>query len=178
VRNALAAVAVGLELEVDPARIAAALEGFSGVARRFEVVGERRGVTVVDDYAHHPTEIRATLAAARQAFPGRRLVALFQPHLYSRTRDFASDFAAALLGAEVAVVMPIYPARESPLPGVTSALVVTDAARQGHPAVSGCGGAESAAEVLERVLVPGDVLLTLGAGDVDRVGVAWLGGGP
>lgn len=177
VRNALAAVAVGLELQVEPATIAAALESFSGVGRRFEVVGERRGVTVVDDYAHHPSEIRATLAAARQAFPGRRLVALFQPHLYSRTRDLASDFGAALLGAEVAVVLPIYPARERPLPGVTSALVVEDAARRGHPGVSACAGVESAAELLDRILVPGDVLLTVGAGDVDRAGVAWLGGG-
>jgi UDP-N-acetylmuramate--alanine ligase len=176
-RNALAAVAVGLELEVEPATIAAALESFSGVSRRFELVGERRGVMVVDDYAHHPTEIRATLAAARQAFPGRRLVALFQPHLYSRTRDFAEDFATALLGAEVAVVLPIYPAREKALPGVTAELVVGGAVRRGHPSVFACGGVESAPELLDRILVPGDVLLTLGAGDVDRAGAAWLGGG-
>ena len=130
VANALAAVAVGRELLIPFDTIARALEAFTGVVRRFENKGERAGVLVVDDYAHHPTEIAATLAAARQVYPGRRLVALFQPHLFSRTRDFAAEFGRALAAADHAVVMDVYPSREAPLPGVTGELVA-DAARAG-----------------------------------------------
>jgi UDP-N-acetylmuramate--alanine ligase len=145
-------------------------------ARRFEVRGDRGGVTVVDDYAHHPTELTALLEATRQAMPGRRVVAVFQPHLYSRTRDFASEFAAALLGAEVAIVLPIYPAREEPIDGVTSQLVVDEAVRLGHPHVLAGPPIEEAALQLEELLEPGDVLLTVGAGDVDELAAAWLEG--
>jgi UDP-N-acetylmuramate--alanine ligase len=176
VRNALAALAVGLEADLELPLLGPALESFAGVARRFDRRGERDGVTVVDDYGHHPTELRATLAAARQVFPGRRLVALFQPHLYSRTRDFAADFAQALLAADVAIVLPIYPARESPLPGVTAELVLAEARRQGHPNALPCPDLAAAPALLDRLLHPGDVLLTLGAGDVYRAGEEWLGG--
>ena len=100
--------------------------------RRFESKGERGGVLVVDDYAHHPTEIRATLAAARQVYPERRLVALFQPHLFSRTRDFTDEFGAALAAADVNIVMDVYPSRERPIPGVTGELVADAARRAGH----------------------------------------------
>ena len=172
--NAGAAILVGLELGVDFEILAAACSSFTGVARRFEVLGERRGVTVVDDYAHHPTEIAAVLDATRQAMPGRRVVAVFQPHLFSRTREFARDFAAALLGAEVAVVLPIYPARERPIDGVTAQLVVDEAERLGHPRVLTGPAPEEAFPELDEILEPGDVLLTLGAGDVDRVGSLWL----
>ena len=172
--NAVAAITVGLELGIDFETLAAACGSFSGVARRFEVRGERRGVTVVDDYAHHPTEIAAVLEAARQAMPGRRVVAVFQPHLFSRTREFAHDFAAALLGAEVAVILPIYPARERPIDGVTAQLVVDEAERLGHPRVLAGSPPEEAVHELDGLLERGDVLLTLGAGDVDRVGSLWL----
>ncbi len=172
--NAGAAIAVGLELGIDFKTLAAACSTFTGVARRFEVRGERQGVTVVDDYAHHPTEIAAVLDAARQAMPGRRIVAVFQPHLFSRTRELASEFAAALLGAEVALVLPIYPARERPIDGVTAKLVVDEAERLGHPRVLAGPGTDEDFSELDELLQPGDVLLTLGAGDVDRVGSRWL----
>jgi UDP-N-acetylmuramate--alanine ligase len=174
--NALAAITVGLELEVAFDVLAAACGEFAGVARRFEVRGERDGVTVIDDYAHHPTELRAVLEATRQAMPGRRIVAAFQPHLFSRTRDFAAELASALMGAEVAVVLPIYPAREQPIPGVDAALVVAEANRLGHPCViEGLAPGEARIQ-LDEILRSGDVLLTIGAGDVDRLGEAWLEG--
>ena len=175
--NALAAIAVGLELDLDFDALAEGCASFTGVARRFEVLGERDGVTVVDDYAHHPTELRAVLEATRQAMPGRRVAAVFQPHLFSRTRDFADKFAEALLGAEIAVVLPIYPAREEPIEGVSSQLLVDEARRLGHPHVLAGPPPEEALGLLEEVLRPGDVLLTLGAGDVDLLAGAWLEGG-
>ena len=148
------------------------------MARRFQVLGERAGVTVVDDYAHHPTEISAVLAAARQAMPGRRLVAVFQPHLYSRTRDFAESFGAALLAADVALVLPIYAAREAPIPGVRGGIVAEAAQRRGHAAIEAVDGMDAALGRLEELLEAGDVLLTLGAGDVHRIAESWLGARP
>jgi UDP-N-acetylmuramate--alanine ligase len=174
--NALAALTVGLELGIEFDLLAAACEEFTGVARRFEVRGERGGVTVVDDYAHHPTEVRAVLEAARQAMPGRRVVAVFQPHLFSRTRDFAREFASALLGAEVAVVLPIYPAREQPIEGVSSQLIVDEAVRLGHAQVVAGPPVADAVRAIDELLKPGDVLLTVGAGDVDELAEFWLEG--
>lgn len=174
--NALAAITVGLELGLEFDALAAACADFSGVARRFEVRGDRGGVTVVDDYAHHPTEITALLEATRQAMPGRRVVVVFQPHLYSRTRDFASEFGSALLGAEVVIVLPIYPAREEPIEGVSSQLVIEEAIRLGHPRVLAGPPISEAVQQLEELLEPGDVLLTVGAGDVDDLAAAWLEG--
>jgi UDP-N-acetylmuramate--alanine ligase len=176
VLNALAALTVGLELEAPFAELAAGCAGFTGVARRFDVLGSRNGVTVVDDYAHHPTEIEAVIEAARQALPGRRLVAVFQPHLFSRTRDFAGGFGAALLGADVAVVLPIYAAREGPLEGVDANLVVDAALSLGHPWVVAGPDVERATAHVDAILEPGDVLLTMGAGDVHLVGERWLEG--
>jgi UDP-N-acetylmuramate--alanine ligase len=178
VSNALATIAVGLELELPFEDLQAGLGSFTGVARRFETRGERDGVIVVDDYAHHPTELRAAVAAARQAFPGRRLVAVFQPHLYSRTRDFAAAFADALMAAEVAVLLPIYPAREEPIAGVTSELVAEEARRLGHRQVVEAASLEAGVDLVSELVRPGDVLLTMGAGDVHRVGEDWLGGAP
>jgi UDP-N-acetylmuramate--alanine ligase len=174
--NALAAITVGLELGLEFDVLAAACADFSGVARRFEVRGDRGGVTVVDDYAHHPTEITALLEATRQAMPGRRVVVVFQPHLYSRTRDFAREFGSALLGAEVVIVLPIYPAREEPIEGVSSQLVIEEAIRLGHPRVLAGPPISEAMQQLEELLEPGDVLLTVGAGDVDDLAAAWLEG--
>ncbi len=177
VANALAAIAVGLELGLPFGTVRDRLARFTGVARRFEILGERDGVTVVDDYAHHPTEVRATLEAARQAFPGRRLVAVFQPHLYTRTQEFADGFGEALASADRVLVLPIYPAREHPIAGVTSALILAALRSRGHGELSGPESCDAALGELKRGLRSGDVMLTLGAGDVDRVGVAWLGGG-
>lgn len=168
-RNAAAALAVAHALDADLTICATALAAFGGVGRRFERVGEAAGVVVVDDYAHHPTELRATLAAARQAFPGRRLVAVFQPHLYSRTALHGAALGEALAGADVAVVAPIYAAREAPQPGITSALVVDAAARAGAATVAVEERAALTARVAREVRA-GDLVLTLGAGDVTRVG--------
>jgi UDP-N-acetylmuramate--alanine ligase len=173
-RNALAAIAVALELGLEFSDVADACAEFRGVARRFELRGERDGVAVIDDYAHHPTELTALFEATRQAMPGRRIVAVFQPHLYSRTRQFATDFARALLAADVAVVLPIYPARERPMNGVTSAMVVERGLALGHPAITEGPSVDDACAHLEAIVRPGDVLLTVGAGDVDRLAAAWL----
>ncbi len=168
VRNAAAALAVARALDADLGRAAAALAEFGGAARRFERVGETLGVTVIDDYAHHPSEVRATLAAARQAFPSRRLVAVFQPHLYSRTALHGDALGRELAAADQVVVAPIYAAREQPLPGVTAELVAAGARAAGAQPVT----VERAAlaERVADVVRPGDVVLTLGAGDVTRVG--------
>jgi UDP-N-acetylmuramate--alanine ligase len=177
VLNALAAIAVGRELSIPFPTIARALRDFTGVVRRFETKGERGGVLVLDDYAHHPTEIAATLAAARQVHPARRIVALFQPHLYSRTRDFAADFGRALLACDVAVVTDVYPSREKPLPGVTGDLVAEAARRAGHSSVVYVTEKAEVVGELERILKSGDLLVTMGAGDVVRLGEAYLAGG-
>jgi UDP-N-acetylmuramate--alanine ligase len=176
VLNALAAIAVGRELSIPFPTIARALKDFTGVIRRFETKGERGGVLVLDDYAHHPTEIAATLAAARQVHPGRRLVALFQPHLYSRTRDFAEGFGRALLACDLAIVTDIYASREKPIPGVTGEVVALAARHAGHPNVMYVSDRTRVAGELERVLESGDLLLTMGAGDVVRLGEAYLAG--
>ncbi|MGH9441178.1 MAG: UDP-N-acetylmuramate--L-alanine ligase [Thermoanaerobaculia bacterium] len=178
VRNALAATAVARELSIPFATVAKALAGFDGVARRFEVKGERGDVLVVDDYAHHPTEVSATLAAARQAHPRRRLVALFQPHLYSRTRDFAREFGRALNAADVALVTEVYASREAPIPGVSGRSVVDQAVSLGHRQASFLETREDVGPALENLLRPGDLLLTMGAGDVYRFGETYLGGAP
>ena len=177
VLNALAAIAVGRELSIPFPTIARALKDFTGVVRRFETKGERGGVLVLDDYAHHPTEITATLAAARQVHPGRRLVALFQPHLYSRTQDFAAEFGRSLGGCDLAIVTDIYPSREKPLPGVTGDLVAHAARSAGQANVMYISDKNRVVGELERVLRSGDLLLTMGAGDVVRFGEAYLAGG-
>lgn len=178
VRNAAMAVGVAAALDADVDAAAAALTSFSGVGRRFELVGEADGITVVDDYAHHPSEVAVTLAAARQRYPGRRLVAVFQPHLYSRTQAHGAALGAALAAADVAVVTAIYRAREQPIPGVSGRQVVEAAADAGAETVWVAERAGLALRVAE-VVREGDVVLTLGAGDVTAVGpelVALLGG--
>jgi UDP-N-acetylmuramate--alanine ligase len=167
VRNALAAIAVAREFDARWDDIATGLADYAGVARRFEHVGERAGVVLVDDYAHHPTEIRATLQAARSAFPGRRIVAAFQPHLYSRTRDFAEDFGHALAAADLVCITEIYAAREAPIPGITAHLIVEHARAAGAEVMFVPARAEVPRSVAA-CLRPGDVCLTLGAGDLDE----------
>ena len=167
VRNALAAIGSGLALGATVPDMGAGLAAFGGVERRFQRLGESAGVSVVDDYAHHPTEIVATLAAARQAFPGRRIVAAFQPHLFSRTRDFAREFGQALSAADAVFLAEIYPARERPVEGVTSTLVEREltAGR-----LAWRGERAAMAESLAGFVRAGDVVLTIGAGDVTTTG--------
>jgi UDP-N-acetylmuramate--alanine ligase len=176
VLNALAAVAVGRELSIPFPVIARALAEFTGVVRRFERKGERNGVLVVDDYAHHPTEIAATLAAARQVYPQRRLVALFQPHLFSRTRDFAKEFGKSLAAADFAIVTDVYPSREKPIPGITGRLVSDAVTAAGGKSVLYVEEKSRVPRELVRVLARGDLLVTLGAGDVGRLGESYLTG--
>jgi UDP-N-acetylmuramate--alanine ligase len=169
VRNAAAAIGVLQALGADVQLGAEALSRFHGVGRRFERLGEAGGVTVVDDYAHHPTEVSATLSAARQAFPGRRVVAVFQPHLYSRTALHGEALGKALAAADMVVVAPIYGAREQPLAGVTHHIVVRGATRAGAATVAVRDRA-GLTNHLARAVRAGDVVFTLGAGDVTRVG--------
>jgi len=175
-RNAATALAVLHALEADVTAGAQALATFGGVGRRFERLGDAGGVTVVDDYAHHPTEVAATLAAARQAFPGRRVVAVFQPHLYSRTALHGAALGEALAAADVVVVAPIYAAREQPPAGggVTHDLVARSAIRAGAATVAVRERADLTSHVA-RTVRSGDVVFTLGAGDVTRVGPELLG---
>ncbi len=176
-RNAVAALgavdALGGSLE----QAAASLAEFQGVGRRFERFGEHGGVAVVDDYAHHPSELVATLSAARQAFPGRRLVAVFQPHLYSRTAAHGPAMGEALAAADLVIVTEIYAAREQPIVGVSGRQVAEAAERAGADARFEPSRPEVGRRVYE-ALRPGDVVLTLGAGDITRVApelVRWLG---
>ncbi len=167
-RNAAAAVGVVAALGADVDGALSALAGFTGVGRRFERLGDCGGVAVVDDYAHHPTELHAALDAARQAFPGRRLVAVFQPHLYSRTREHGAAMGAKLASADLVIVTDVYGAREEPEPGVTGKIVADAAVTGGAIVVYEPDRARLVDEVLN-LLREGDVLLTLGAGDVTRV---------
>jgi len=176
VRNALAAIGVALALGVPLPEIARALAGFAGVHRRFERLGTCRGAEVVDDYAHHPTEVAATLAAARQVFPRRTLVAVFQPHLYSRTRDHAVEFGRALIAADRVIVTDVYPSRERAIAGVTGELVVAAARAAGHGRVDWCPDWRDAAALLAD-LSADDVVLTLGAGDIYRLAEQLVAGG-
>ncbi len=170
-RNATAALGVVHALGGDLEAAATALADFTGVGRRFERLGEERGVLFVDDYAHHPTELVATLEAARQAHPDRRLVAVFQPHLFSRTREHADAMGRALAAADLVVITDVYPAREDPIPGVTGALVA-DAARAAGATVHYHPERGDLIQALVDMVRAGDLLLTLGAGDITRVGPA------
>ncbi|WP_457966738.1 UDP-N-acetylmuramate--L-alanine ligase [Arthrobacter sp. D1-29] len=172
--NAAAAFAVALELGVDPDAAARALANFSGASRRFELKGEARGVRVFDDYAHHPTEVRAALAAARSVAGDHKVHVLFQPHLFSRTREFAAEFADALNQADTALVLDIYPAREDPIPGVSSDLIARHLNPGGRLVASG-----EAVAAITAAASDGDIVLTAGAGDVTAFGpriVEALGG--
>ncbi len=176
VKNALGAIASCHCLGVDPEIAGVALSSFRGLKRRFEVKGEVKGVTVVDDYAHHPTEIRATLAAARERFPGREIWAVFQPHTYSRTKALLEEFAASFSQADHVILCDIYAAREKDDLGISSLDIL---ALMDHPDARYIGSLEAATFYLREHLKPGSVLITLGAGDVYKVGeeiLEWLRG--
>lgn len=169
VSNALGAIACAMELEVAFTTIKESLYKFTGVRRRFTLRGEAAGVQVVDDYGHHPVEIEATLQAAEAAFPERRVVAVFQPHRYSRLRDLWDDFAAAFNQASEVVVCPVYPAGESPMEGVDHVQIGKTIAERGHRGVTVVDDLEHAVRHLVETAKDGDVVVTLGAGNVNRV---------
>jgi len=176
VRNALAVIAVGLELGIEFESIAAGLIKFQGTGRRFEKVGETpAGVLVIDDYAHHPTEIRATLAAARATYPTRRIVAVFQPHLPSRTLDLMNAFAQSFGDADLVVLTDIYLAREQPMPGLDGSVLASRVADElGSAKVVYVADKSDLPARLAALVTPGDLLLTLGAGDIRAAGEGLL----
>jgi len=169
VLNATAAVAIGVQLGLGPEKIAAGLAGFRGVDRRFQVRGVERGVTVVDDYGHHPTEIRATLQAARECGYGRVLV-LFQPHRYTRTRDLMEDFAGAFGDADAVQVLDIYAASEQPIEGISGEVLAAAIREKGGGRVMYASSMAEAVERLAEDARPGEMILTLGAGSVSQAG--------
>jgi len=174
VYNAAASIVVATELDIPVARIQSALQSLSGVQRRLEVKGEVNGITVVDDYGHHPTEIKMTLQAVREGWPERRMVVAFQPHRYTRTRALMDEFSRAFYQSDVLVILPIYAASEEPLEGVTGQALGRQIAAHGHKQVVFADGIADAAEQLKALLAPGDLLLTLGAGDVWKIGAELL----
>jgi UDP-N-acetylmuramate--alanine ligase len=174
VYNAMAAIVVGLELGIEFKKIKSALEKVEGVQRRLEIKGTAKGVTVLDDYGHHPTEIKTTLAALTQGWPGRRKVVVFQPHRYTRTRALFDDFARSFYQADVLIVMPIYAASEKPIEGVDSRLLCESIQAHGHKDVRFVEDLDIAVAVLSELVTPEDVVLTLGAGNVYLVGEALL----
>jgi len=167
--NSLAAIAVGLELDVPFPTIARALKSFRGVDRRMQLRGEALGATVLDDYAHHPTEIQATLAAIREGFGARTLV-VFQPHRYSRSQALLEEFGRSFVLADEVIVTDVFAAGEAPIDGIDGATVADALVRHGHPAVTYCADIEKIPERLRAMIRPGDIVVTLGAGSVWRVG--------
>ena len=166
--NATAAVAIGVQLGIAPEKIAEALHGFRGVDRRFQIKGKERGVTVVDDYGHHPTEIKATLQAAREC-GYRRVLVLFQPHRYTRTRDLMEEFAGAFGDADAVEVLDIYAASEEPIAGVTG-----EALARRIQSAEYAASVDEAVERLVGMAGDGDLILTLGAGSVSQAGAVVL----
>lgn len=169
VLNALAALSSGLAIGASPELMAEGLATFAGVERRFQLLGEANGIIIVDDYAHNPGKVAAALATARVAYPRRRVVAAFQPHLFTRTRDFAREFGAALAAADAVFLADIYPAREQPIPGVTSSLVA-DALVAAGGTLAWQGARSALADALAGAVREGDVVLTVGAGDITKTG--------
>lgn len=170
VYNAMASIAVGIELGIEFSVIQDALATLQGVQRRLEVKGEVQGISVVDDYGHHPTEIKTTLQAIRESWPGRRLIVVFQPHRYTRTKALFEDFSRAFYQSDMLLVLPIYSAGEPMIPDVEADRLSEAIQRHGHKEVTYRDSFESACTFLKDALKEGDILLTLGAGDVWKVG--------
>ncbi|MFA6540975.1 MAG: UDP-N-acetylmuramate--L-alanine ligase [Bacteroidota bacterium] len=173
VQNALAAIAVGLNIGVPFKKAKAGIEKFTGVYRRWEKKGEVNGIEVYDDYAHHPTECKATLSGAKSGWR-KRVVCVFQPHLYSRTRDFYEEFGKAFLLADVLVVTDVYPAREEPIQGVTGELIVNAAKQFGHKEVHYVQDKKEIPAFLKKITKKGDIVITMGAGDIWKFGEQFL----
>ena len=176
VLNSLAAIATAMELQIPVDTISNALKKFSGIHRRFEFKGEAKGVKVYDDYGHHPSEIAATLKAARECFANNRLIVLFQPHRFTRTRDLMEDFAAGFTDVDRLYLMDIYPAGEQPIQGITAEALLSKIKRTSTGTIRYESDRKEMAEVIVRDTAPGDVLLTLGAGDVYKLGEEILSG--
>jgi len=174
VLNALAAIAVAMELNIPFETIREGFAAFGGVGRRFHLKGEVNGIMVVDDYGHHPTEVRATLGAAKSGWGDRRLVVVFQPHRYTRTKELFEDFVTAFHDADVLILTDIYPAGEAPIEGVTADALASRIRRHGQRDVTWISDRDKLCEHLESALQPGDILVTLGAGNVWQVGEAML----
>lgn len=169
VYNALAATTVALEMEVPFEKIVAAFTTFKNANRRFQFKGEANGITVVDDYGHHPTEIVATLSAAKNSSGGKRTVVVFQPHRYSRTKELMDDFVVAFNNADVVFILDIYPASEAPIPGITAEVLTENIKKYGHKNVSYIGDIDTATEKVAGFVQSGDLVITLGAGNVTRL---------
>ena len=174
--NALAAIGTAMEVDISFEKCAEGLNGFAGVGRRFEFKGEKDGVTVVDDYGHHPAEIAATLATARQVFPGRRIVAAFQPHRFSRTQAHFGEFCKVFDNVDQLLLTEIYAASEKPIPGVSGQSLAQGIRQVSTTPVEYFQTLNDVAAALRGILKEGDVLLTLGAGSITRLGPAWLEG--
>jgi UDP-N-acetylmuramate--alanine ligase len=173
VQNALAAIAVGLELNVPFDKVKAGIEKFTGVFRRWEVKADLGDITVVDDYAHHPTEIKATLAGVKAGWR-RRVICVFQPHLYSRTRDFYDEFGRSFFNADILVLTDVYPAREEPIQGVSGELIAHAAKEFGHKRVEYIPDKTKVPDFLMQIKQPGDIIITMGAGDIWRFGEEFI----
>ena len=174
VLNALATIGVALEMGIELEIIRASLAGFTGADRRFQKKGERKGVVVVDDYGHHPTEIAATLAAARKGYPDRRIVVAFQPHRYTRTQALLPEFGHAFLNADVVVITDIYAASEAPIPGLSGQTLVDELLAHGQREAHYVPRIEDLPQTLDRLTASGDLLMTFGAGSITGVGPQFL----
>lgn len=174
VTNCLAGIAVGIELNIDFKHIKCALETIEGVKRRLEIKGEIGGITVVDDYGHHPTEIKTTLLAARESWPEKRIVGVFQPHRYTRTEALFDEFTRAFYNTDKLIILPIYSAGEDSIRGVTGNALSKKIRERGHEDVTYVSSLENAVDHLMEALEPEDLLLTLGAGSVFKVGEEYL----
>ena len=171
--NSLTAFAVALELEIPEQKIIEGLEKFKGVKRRLEVKGEKDGIMVIDDYGHHPTEIITTLKAVKNFWSGR-IIVVFQPHRYTRTRDLHEKFGPAFMDSDLVYIMPIYPAGEKPIEGVTHKLIYDAVKKSGHKYVKMVNSHEECLREVKKVVKKGDLLLTLGAGNVYRIGEKFI----
>ncbi|MBI5606410.1 MAG: UDP-N-acetylmuramate--L-alanine ligase [Deltaproteobacteria bacterium] len=170
VYNSLAAIAVGFELEIPFQKIQEAFDCLEGVQRRFQIRGEFQGATVLDDYGHHPTEIRATLNAVRGTWPERRIIVVFQPHRYSRTKALFDEFTTSFYQADCLFLLPIYPAGEDPIEGINSEHLLEGIKEKGHRDTRLFSNRDEVLPALQDLLKAGDVLVTLGAGDVWKIG--------
>ena len=171
--NSLAAAAIGIELGIDYKNIILGLNAYQGVRRRFEIKGEVNNITVVDDYAHHPTEVKATLSAAKKSW-NKRIIGVFQPHLFSRTKEFYKEFAQSMMICDVAIITDIYPAREKPITGITGKLVYDALKELGHDNSHYISDLSNLNGIIENKAEKGDMLITMGAGTIWRYGESIL----
>jgi UDP-N-acetylmuramate--alanine ligase len=173
VQNALAAISVSLELGLPFEKIKAAMDSFAGAFRRFEVKADVDGILVVDDYAHHPTEVKVTLRGIKAGWR-RRVVCVFQPHTYTRTRDFYKDFGRAFMNADILIVTDVYPARERPIQGVSGELIAEASRQFGHKNVHYVPDKNDVPATLATIVQEGDIVITMGAGDIYQYGAKFI----